>query len=107
MALNEKRTWLIAYDISQPRRLARVHRYIKTVAAPAQYSLYVAEDTAQGIQRIRDELAQLIDRREDDVRIYQLPKRTKIVHFGRHTLPDGMLLAQADPAHSHWQILTP
>lgn len=107
MALNEKRTWLIAYDISQPRRLARVHRYIKTVAAPAQYSLYVAEDTAQGIQRIRDELAQLIDRREDDVRIYQLPRRTKIVHYGRRTLPDGLLLAQADPVHSNWKILTP
>lgn len=107
MALNEKRTWLIAYDISQPRRLARVHRYIKTIAAPAQYSLYVAEDTAQGIQRIRDELAQLIDRREDDVRIYQLPKRTRIVHYGRRKLPDGLLLAQVDPALSHWQILTP
>lgn len=105
MALNEKRTWLIAYDISQPRRLARVHRYVKTVAAPAQYSLYVAEDTAQGIQSIRDELAQLIDRREDDVRIYQLPKRSRIIHLGRGALPGGLLLAQADPALSEWKIL--
>lgn len=107
MALNEKRTWLIAYDISQPRRLARVHRYIKTVAAPAQYSLYVAEDTAQGIQRIRDELAQLIDPREDDVRIYQLPRRARIVHYGRRALPDGLLLAQAEPAQGLWEIFCP
>lgn len=105
MALNERRTWLIAYDIAQPRRLNRVHRYVKTVAVPAQYSLYVASETAQGIQGIRDELAGLIDRREDDVRIYLLPKRSRIVHYGRHALPDGLLLAQADPAQGDWRVV--
>lgn len=105
MALNERRTWLIAYDISEPRRLGRVHRYIKTVATPAQYSLYVAEDTANGIRAVRDQLAELIDRRHDDVRIYQLPLRTKVIHYGRRSLPDGLLLAQADPARAGWKIV--
>jgi len=105
MALNERRTWLVAYDISEPRRLGRVHRYIKTVAMPAQYSLYVVEDTANGIRAVRDRLAELIDSRRDDVRIYLLPMRTKVLHYGRRSLPDGLLLAQADPAGAGWKTV--
>lgn len=105
MALNEQRTWLIAYDIAQPRRLGRVHRYVKSVAMPAQYSLYVANETAQGIRRIHGEMAQLINHREDDVRIYLLPKRTQVRHYGRRTLPEGLMLAQADPLQVGWKIV--
>lgn len=100
MAVNETRTWLIAYDIANPKRLARVHRYVKSVAVPAQYSLWVATETARGIAAIRDRLAELIHAREDDVRIYQLPQRTRIVHFGRRALPDGLLLVQGEAANA-------
>lgn len=106
MALGEKRTWLIAYDISQPKRLGRVHRYIKTVAVPVQYSLYVTSETRLGIQRIRDELEKLIHPREDDVRIYQLPSRLHIVHYGRRPLPEGLIFAQAEPASGAWTALS-
>ena len=106
MALNERRNWLIAYDIAQPRRLGRVHRYVKTVSTPVQYSLYVAEETAQGIRGIRDTLADLIDRQADDVRIYQLPQRTRIAHIGRRPLPEGLLMAQADPASGVWKLVS-
>jgi len=105
MALNERRTWLVAYDISEPRRLGRVQRYIKTVAMPAQYSLYVAVASANGIRAVRDRLAALINSRQDDVRIYLLPMRTKVLHYGRRSLPDGLLLAQADPARAGWRIV--
>lgn len=106
MALNETSVWLIAYDICHPRRLARVHRYIQTVAAPAQYSLYVASETALGIRRIRDELADRINPREDDVRIYKLPARTRIVHYGRRPMPEGLQLLCEDPVKSAWKAIT-
>ena len=105
MAMNDTRTWLIAYDIASPKRLGRVHRYVKSVAAPAQYSLYVATETTRGIETIRDELATRIDPREDDVRIYCLPKRTRIIHYGRRSLPEGLLLVQANPHEAAWRIL--
>lgn len=92
MALNETRTWLIAYDISNPKRLLRVHRYLKTVATPVQYSLFVAEESTYGIQRIHLALEELIDPRNDDVRIYPLPRHIEIHHYGRSLLPAGLLL---------------
>jgi CRISPR-associated protein Cas2 len=98
MALNEIRTWLIAYDITCPRRLARVHRYLKTVAVPVQYSVFAAEETSQGIQRIRDALAQEINSKTDDVRIYPLPNNLELHHYGRHSLPEGLQLL-ADKNH--------
>ncbi|MBU1664740.1 MAG: CRISPR-associated endonuclease Cas2 [Gammaproteobacteria bacterium] len=92
MALNESRTWLIAYDMTCPKRLGRVHRYLKTVAVPVQYSLFAAEETAQGIQRIRDALAQEINPKADDVRIYLLPMNLELHRYGRCALPEGLQL---------------
>ncbi len=92
MALNETRTWLIAYDITCPRRLGRVHRYLKTVAVPVQYSVFAAEETPAGIQRIRLALANIINPKNDDVRIYPLPNKLELHHYGRHPLPEGLLL---------------
>lgn len=104
MALNEQRAWLICYDIANPRRLGRIYRYINTVAVPVQYSLYVTENSAQEIRKIRDHLAKLIAPNEDDVRIYSLPARSNIVHYGRGALPDGLLLAQSEPARGVWSV---
>jgi CRISPR-associated protein Cas2 len=92
MALNEQRIFLIAYDIANPRRLARVNRYVKSVATPAQKSLYVAHTTANEVRAIRDVLAGLIDHHKDDVRIYPLPHRTRIWYYGKKPLPEGLLL---------------
>ena len=97
MALNEIRHWMVAYDIADPRRLGRVHRYLKTVAVPVQYSVFVAEESAAGVRRIRDRLAALINPREDDVRIYLVPKRADATVFGRATLPSGLLLLTRSP----------
>ena len=87
---NAVRTWLIAYDITDHKRLQRVHRYLKSVAFPLQYSVFVAEENVFGIQRIRDNLAEEIDPKTDDVRIYPLPAKLEFVFFGRGALPDGL-----------------
>jgi CRISPR-associated protein Cas2 len=92
MALNQTRTWLIAYDITCPKRLARVHRYLKTVAIPVQYSVFAAEENESGINRIREDLAQKINPKTDDVRIYPLPNTLELYHYGLAALPEGMQL---------------
>ncbi len=101
MALNQTRTWLIAYDITNPKRLARVHRYLKTVAIPVQYSVFAAEETEFGIHHISETLARKIDPRTDDVRIYPLPNTLELYHYGRRALPEGLqLLADRNTLNS-------
>lgn len=97
MALNETRSWLIAYDIADPRRLGRVHRYLKGEAVPVQYSVFAASATANGIRRVRDGLAKKINPRQDDVRIYLLPRPLDISCLGRPSLPEGLLLPNLAP----------
>lgn len=92
MALNTPASWLVAYDISDPRRLNRVHRLLKEKGLPVQYSLFSVRDTAQGILRLKTELASLIDTKADDVRIYRLPQTPSFVAIGRPLLPDDLLL---------------
>ena len=105
MALNETRSWLIAYDISCPRRLGRVHRYLKTVAVPVQYSVFTTEETPAGIQRIRTALAKIINPKYDDVRIYPLPNKLELHHYGRHPLPEGLLLLAGQEGRAAGMLL--
>lgn len=97
MALNESRSWLIAYDIADPQRLVRIHRYLKGEAVPVQYSIFATKTSANGIRRVRDELAKRVDPRRDDVRIYLLPHLLDISHLGQRSLPAGLLLPNLAP----------
>ncbi len=96
MALNAAATWLVAYDIADKRRLARVHRHLKRHATPVQYSVFVYRGSVATAGRLAQDLERLIDIRADDVRIYRLPERIEVVTFGRTFLPEGMLLTGSD-----------
>lgn len=92
MALNQARTWIIAYDITEPRRLCRVHRFLRKHAVPVQYSVFATFDTPARIGQLRAELAELIDPRTDDVRIYPVPANPELSVLGTKALPEGVLL---------------
>lgn len=94
MGLKELRTWLIAYDIADPRRLRRVHHYLKSEAVPVQYSVFVTRATAARIGVIRTELAELIDPKADDVRIYPVPEVPQLVWLGAKTVLEGILFIE-------------
>lgn len=92
MSFSEPRAFLIAYDIADPGRLARVRRYLKTVASDLQYSVFAAMVSPRELERILAELAERIDARQDDVRAYAVPRRSHAVALGRQHLPDGVFL---------------
>ena len=69
MALNAERCWIVAYDIADPKRLGRVYRLMLKRGIPQQRSVFRATMSTIQARRLRDELAVLIDRRADDVRI--------------------------------------
>lgn len=96
MALTQFRTWLIAYDIRLPKRLAQVHRYLRRHAVPVQYSVFVTRRTAQQIGAIRAALAGLIDATVDDVRIYHVPDGAEIRTFGVQGLFHGIQLLDGE-----------
>jgi CRISPR-associated endonuclease Cas2 len=82
--------YLICYDISHPRRLARLHRYLKKWAAPLQYSVFLMTGDQRQLTRCLIGAAEIIHPEEDDLRAYPLPKRGFKARLGRPTLPEGI-----------------
>ena len=94
MALNQTRNWLVAYDIANPRRLRRVHRFLCKHAVPVQYSVFVARCSPAKVGVIRASLAELVKKGEDDVRFYPVPEPAQLFVYGRKALPEGLLLLE-------------
>lgn len=38
--------WIVAYDVSSPRRLQRIHRFMVGQASPIEYSVFLFVGTA-------------------------------------------------------------
>ncbi len=75
------RPHLIAYDIRDPQRLGKVHRYLRRQALPVQYSVFVAPLTAEGARRLLAGLGRIVSA-EDDVRIYALGRGFRLETIG-------------------------
>ena len=100
MANNEHRLHLICYDIADPRRLGRVHRYLRGRAVPVQYSVFMAELTSTQLDAIIEGLGERINSRYDDIRIYRLPGKPRIIGLGQSCFPDGILLVSCGRGRS-------
>ena len=99
MALNTPRGWLITYDITDPKRLVRLHRFLVKQATPVQYSVFHFEGSAAQMGRLMADIETRIDPASDDVRGYQLPERLSIDTIGRGSLPaDTLLLSPTSPS---------
>jgi CRISPR-associated protein Cas2 len=80
-------TYLIAYDIREPRRLGRVYRCCRRTGLHLQYSVFLVRATMHQLDGLIRELESLIDPRRDDVRIYPVPERPEWTHLGRSLWP--------------------
>lgn len=85
---SKKISWIISYDIASPKRLNRVHRYMKRRGIPLQYSVFLTRGTEAHIDRILDGLAEIINHRDDDVRAYPVPENPEIIWIGKRPMPD-------------------
>ena len=92
MSHSEQRNWLIAYDIADPRRLGRVHRYLKRHAIPVQYSVFVLHGNQIMLEGVLSGIAERIAPDADDVRAYHLPDRCEVTMLGTQSLPEGVML---------------
>lgn len=83
---------LVCYDITEPKRLRRIHRHMRTWGIPIQYSVFCCRLTAPERKRLESDLHDLIDERTDDVRIYALHASRGIEFVGRRFNSDGVAL---------------
>jgi CRISPR-associated protein Cas2 len=61
---------LIAYDIRDPKRLRRVHAYLRTRAQALQLSVFLVQADTAELDAILDGVRARVDNRCDDIRLY-------------------------------------
>jgi CRISPR-associated endonuclease Cas2 len=83
--------YLIAYDITCPKRLNRLHRYLMKIAMPIQYSGFFLTTDERNLESLMQGAQALIDPKTDDLRCYPLPARGLRQRLGRAALPAGIL----------------
>lgn len=82
---NASRTlYLVCYDISCPKRLYRVHRFLLAYKVGGQKSFYECWMTPAELRDVQRTLGDLINPEEDRIHIFQLDPRMK---------PDGLGIA--------------
>lgn len=93
--------YLVCYDVTDNKRLGRIHRFLLEHGIPLQYSVFLLQTTPSDMQNIIEEIKQIIDERHDDVRIYPLPHRPRLFQFGEAPLPEEAHLFN-DKGHTVW-----
>ena len=89
--MSREATWLVCYDIASPRRLRRVHAFLKKHGIAVQYSVFLVHSDRAGLDALLQGLRERISPRRDDVRAYRLPRKLWYRSLGAPTLPRGLL----------------
>lgn len=79
--------YLVCYDICNPKRLYRVHRYLVGFRVGGQKSFFECWLTPTELRDVRDKLGQLLEPAEDRAHIFQLDPRMNGEGLGRAALP--------------------
>ncbi len=92
-------TWLIAYDITCPRRWRRFHGLVRAYGVRVQWSVFVVTQAPFRKDRFLSAAARIIDPKSDDIRLYRVTASS---------LDDGPPPAlPRPPAGIHWGALPP
>ena len=92
MAINQPREIIIAYDIVDPKRLQRIHRLLKKLAIPLQYSVFYTRMSDRQRNKLNTLLQKKINPKEDDIRIYPLSKNYQALYIGHAPFTEGLQL---------------
>ena len=68
----KRQFYIISYDIGEPKRLNRVRKFLVDYGEGVQKSVFECWLTESEIEKVINGLMQLIDPKEDRVRIYKL-----------------------------------
>jgi CRISPR-associated protein Cas2 len=85
------KSFLICYDICNPKRLRRVHKAVRDVGMPIQFSVFLANLKQSELEILIEHLSQLIDVSEDKVNFYHLMASKQKICLGLPTSSDDVL----------------
>ena len=69
----KKNDYLICYDISDMKRLRKIARFLEQRCIRIQFSIFFAQNfSKEDIYNIADNLIEMMDPKEDDIRIYKI-----------------------------------
>lgn len=80
-------TWLVSYDITDPKRLRRIGRGCRQLGLRLQRSVIMTDD-AELLQKLQELLQALVDPDEDDVRCYRPLPVSRWRNLGMDNIPD-------------------
>lgn len=83
--------YLIGYDISNEKRLQKIHKRMVKYATPIQYSIFLLEGSEKELQHCLDDVLTIFHKKEDDLRVYPLPANAKQWQLGKLILPEGII----------------
>ena len=108
--MRHRHWYLLAYDICEPRRLRRVHYYLRKRGLAAQESVFFLHASEAELKEILDEVAELMELREDDLRAYPIQHPAEVWLTGQAVMAGPLLQPSASsqprpPAESRSQGL--
>lgn len=83
--------YLIGYDISDEKRLQKIHRRMTKYATPIQYSVFLFEGMKPELKKCLDDVLDIFNTKEDDLRVYPLQNNTPQWHLGKPIFPEGII----------------
>jgi len=83
--------YIIAYDISDKKRLRKVHQVVSEYAVSVQRSVFSAPFTAAVLKELVQRLKKIINSKQDDIRIYPLSTKNSAETYGTCRLPEGLI----------------
>lgn len=81
--MSHVKKYLICYDVRNAKRLRRVHRILRDVALPVQFSVFEAELRGVELSALLERLAASIDAAQDQVSCYSLTAGHQKLSLGR------------------------
>jgi CRISPR-associated protein Cas2 len=77
----KKFDYIVCYDISNPKRLAKVAKKLLNVSIRIQKSVYFCPDMGTiELEYLIDSITSIIDKDQDDIRVYKIDK-AKSIHL--------------------------
>ena len=64
--------YMVAYDIASPKRLGKTHRLLKKRGLAVQRSVFLVNGDEKSLNRLLDQLADIMNPRQDDIRAYPI-----------------------------------
>ncbi|SDN92815.1 CRISPR-associated protein Cas2 [Desulfonauticus submarinus] len=62
--------YVVAYDVCSPRRLSRIHKFLKDFGVPVQYSVFECDLDLEQINKMIAGIKDILDLEEDSLIVY-------------------------------------